>query len=228
MYETFVLFGKLLYKVLEMSEYVKVLNAAHKFEDTELVSFLQKYNGGVWFYHTRQWKKALCYSIILDGIDVKSFISEGDNMLMLLTRLGGSPSSIKYLIQRGVDVNFVEPGGARATPLFTACRYGNYDTIKRLLDAGADPTCRCATHESALQVAFNFSSEESFLLMYDAIFPRKQEKSKLLQSFSTVGMVMQNIIMQTHGDRNMLILSYRVNKLLRQIGHMNPGELGHF
>ena len=207
--------------------YYSYISVAHKFEDTELVRFLQKYKESKWILHTRQFCKAMYYKEIWNQIDVTHLIKNGDNMLMLFIRLGASPFCIKYLIQKGVDVNFVEPGGARTTPFFTACRYGNYDTIKKLLDAGADPTCRCATNESALEVAFNFCSEESFFLVYDAIFQKEPKENELFQYFSMMPPLFQYIIMKTHVDRNMLKIIYRVHKLLKKTSHMNPIQLGY-
>ena len=81
------------------------------------------------------------------------------NALQCCISFRGSPSCIKYLIQKGVAVNFALKNREK-TPLLKALQFGNnYDSVNTLIEAGADPWCKTETGTSALEVAFLVSSE---------------------------------------------------------------------
>ena len=197
-----------------------MLKAAHHFEDTELITFIEKYYESAWFCSTVQYIQLQHLS------DIVSNRLGDENALNFLSTLGGSPSFIKYMIQNGVDINFVSQHSGN-TPLLRALRYGNYDTVKMLLDAGANPWCKNDKGESALEVAFTVCSEQTFLLMFDAIIQTKPKESELLDCFSLGNPCIKIHIKRWQGDRTMLKMTYRLHKYWNNTFVMTPGEVGY-
>ena len=74
-----------------------MIDAAHYFEDHELVTFIEKYYESEWFCYTRQYHNAKWHIKFqnLTDINIKA--------LGYFIILGVSPPCIKYLIQRGAD-----------------------------------------------------------------------------------------------------------------------------
>ena len=212
-----------------MSVLEAMLDSNCNFGDTNLVAFVKKHlkrQLNEWIFGTRHMGKAVLYRNILKLSDVNSFRWCGENILHHCILYGGSPESIQYLIEKGADVNFVEPNGG-TTPLFRACRYGNYQTVKMLLNAGADPRCRCFEGKSALQIAFNYSAEETFFLVYDVLFQQKLNCGELVSYLATLNDMTKNIIQQSGGDRSVVRDLIRLNKWLEKRDHMVPIQLGY-
>ena len=226
--ETFLLSGT------EDDDFFKIISknsellckTALNFDDFELVRFIKKYGGSPWFFHTGQAHKGVLYTISsMDNNESSYRIRSCKNVLALDIPLGMSPKYIKHLIENGADVNEKDDEGQG--PLIQACVCCNYDTVKILLDAGADPTHRITENESALHVAFKYNTDEVFFLIYDAIFQRKPSESELLQHFTCMPPMIQNIIKQTQGDRMMLKLTQRLYNFMDGNCHMNARELGY-
>ena len=108
-----------------------------------------------------------------------------------------------------------------------ACVCCNYDTVKVLLDAGADPTHRTTQNISALYTAFRHNTDRVFFLIYDALFQKNPTESELLQYLTPLPSNIQNIIKQTQGDRLMLKEIQRLYNLMDGRCHMNARELGY-
>ena len=195
-----------------------VCETAEKFGDHNFVRFIRKYGKNPWFIHTRQAYKCLLY--------IKFLTKTTDGKLLGYIGLGMPPSHIKILIESGVNVNSKEDS-EQGTPLIKACSTGSYETVKMLLDAGADPRLKTIRNQSALSLAFKHNSYEVFLLIYDALFQRNPNESELLQYFTWMDPNIHNIIKQTQGDKIMLKITQRLHKFMDGQLHMNAKELGY-
>ena len=198
----------------------KLLSVARRFEDNEVVRFIETNFEIGCFSQTRQFNKALWYIIIQNSKDITIHTPGFEDCLAGFLELGGSPLFIRYMIERGLYSNLQDE-------LLTACRYGNYDTVKILLEAGADPRIRNNTGKSALQIAQKFNSEETFLLIFDALVQRKAIDNELIDCFPPMGPLTQDIIQEAQSDRTMLKMLYRWTKLGKETYLMNPAELGY-
>ena len=203
-----------------------VCDAAQELEDLELVSFTKKYGQNPWFSLTTQWYKCQLYATFIQHRELTCEMIKNCNLLMHCITVGVSPSFIKHLIKYGVNVNYKEDTEKR-TPLMKACEHGNYDTVKILLDAGADPRHKTTKNGSTLELAFHHSTAEVLFLIYDAIFQGNPTESELLQHLTLMLPMVQNIIIQAKGDRVMLKLIHKLLKFLHGRCDMNARELAY-
>lgn len=108
--------------------------------DVEIVKVLEDVGGELTSQHleraidSMQWEVARY--IVKRGVDINSPISDDDNLtpleVMIIRR---QPEQVKGAIELGADVNKESEHGS---PLFRAVGHGNVETIKVLIDAGAD------------------------------------------------------------------------------------------
>jgi hypothetical protein len=75
-------------------------------------------------------------SLARRGFDLNYRDADGQSLLMKTD----SPEMVRWLIERGVDVNFPDKGGY--TPLIDAARYGRAEIARILIDAKADLNAR--------------------------------------------------------------------------------------
>ena len=94
-------------------------------------------------------------ALIRAGIDVNSYISQEDTILMLAVRHRCN-DAIKVLINAGADLN--GRNGWQETPLIIAAYARNKKMIKVLVDAGADVNAK-SNHGTALYFAEKFSKQ---------------------------------------------------------------------
>ena len=200
--------------------------AAQKFDDLELVRFIKKYGEHPCFFRTNQGYKCLMYIAFLPESQLSYQMIGSDYNILIFLSLGMSPSYIKYMIENGANVNYKEDIHQQ-TPLMKACVCGNYETVKMLLDAGADPTHKTTANQSALSVALSHNSAEIFFLIYDALFQRKPSETELLQYLALTPPVIQNVIKQTHGDRFLLNITQRLCNFVTGQYHMTAKEVGY-
>jgi hypothetical protein len=80
--------------------------------------------------------QATVESLARRGFDLNSRDGDGQSLLMKTD----SPEMVRWLIERGVDVNF--PDKAGYTPLIDAARYGRTEIARILIDAKADVNAR--------------------------------------------------------------------------------------
>jgi hypothetical protein len=80
--------------------------------------------------------QATLESLARRGFDLNYRDADGQSLLMKTD----SPEMVRWLIERGVDVNFPDKGGY--TPLIDAARYGRAEIAQILIDAKADVNAR--------------------------------------------------------------------------------------
>ena len=214
-----------LYKYI-LSNIELVCEAALKFDDLDFVKFIKKYGGNPWFFHTRQAYIGLYYTTFLLDNQICCQLCENNEMLMTFIGIGMSPSHITNLIENGINVNY-KSGKEQITPLMKACASCNYETVKMLLDAGADPRHRTTRNESALFLAFRKNSDEVYFLIYDTLFQKNPSESELLQYLTWMPPIIQNIIKQTRDDRIMFKIIQRLYHFIVDQWHMNAKDLGY-
>ena len=75
---------------------------------------------------------------------------------------------VKYLIERGVDVN--KPNFLGVTPIFVACQYGNTTIVKYLMKHGADINIKSNHNETPLSFACQSRNKDliDYLLLHGA------------------------------------------------------------
>lgn len=74
--------------------------------------------------------------LIASGADVRAKSALGNTALILAARKPGNSRTVKRLLERGADVNAVNVFGS--TALMAAAAAGDVDSLRRLLDAGAN------------------------------------------------------------------------------------------
>lgn len=62
-----------------------------------------------------------------------------------------NPEMIKLLRNHGADIN--QKGQFQSTPLHLAAWFGDLDTIKLLIELGADPSIKSGGQETAAEIA---------------------------------------------------------------------------
>lgn len=73
------------------------------------------------------------------------------NVCLNLAAIYGDPRMLSILIEKGADLNARSPHGS--TPLHRAVSNGNFEAVKYLVTAGADPRAETSTSLTALQIA---------------------------------------------------------------------------
>ena len=200
--------------------------AAQKFDDLETVRFIKEYGENPYFFLTKQCHKCQFYVAFMLDNQFSCQVFGKSICFPMCIGLGMSPSHIKNLIENGADVNCAKDID-QIPPLLKACGCANYETVKILLDAGADPTHRTNTNDNALHLAYYKNSDEVFFLIYDELLQRNQSESDLLQYFTSLDPWFQNIIKEILGDRNMLRVTQRLYVFMVGQCHMNARELGY-
>ena len=128
--------------------------------------------------HIHEYSSLLCLIILkfCPRFDVnKSLQPQTSTLIHHFARLG-SARHIKCLIARGAEVDKIE-GRTGMTPLMMACRYGDYEMVKVLLNAGANPLIKATDGRSAFSCAFAYQSEETFGLVLDKILEQNEGMS---------------------------------------------------
>ena len=93
----------------------------------------------------------LCEKFIQAGVPVDQTDKSKHTPLHYAARYGET-SNIVFLISRGADVNMEKAGGGE-TPLHLACMQENVDTVRALLDRGANPLTLNKQGQSPLHLA---------------------------------------------------------------------------
>ena len=201
-------------------------DAAQKYIDLKLLRFIKKYGENPCFFHTGQMIKFLLYTI-LQG-DYQSYYKLcNSEILTMYLAFGVSPSYIKILIENGANADYKDTKVLQATPLMNVCIYGSYETVKMLLDAGADPRHKTIGNQSTLFLAFKHNSCEVFFMIYNALFQRNASESELLQYFILLPPMIKNIIKQTQGDRVMVKVIQRLFHYIDGQRFLNARGLGY-
>ena len=209
-------------KNLFFSNFEAVYDIALEFGDLDFVKFIQKYGQNPWFFYSTKSNTGLFYFLFLH--DKKLGYQISHNLLRTYISAHMPPSLIKILIENGVDVN-CQNGREELTPLMQACACGNYETVKMLLDAGADPKYRNTSNQSVLTLAFQRNSDEIYFLIYEKLFQTYPSDSELLQYIKWLPPMLQNIIKQTPDDRIMLKVTQRLYHFIVDHWHMSASEL---
>jgi ankyrin repeat protein len=105
---------------------------------------------------------ALCLTIGLIGLAAQAPAPVPADEFYVAIR-GGDIEKVSTLIQGGADVNIRDRRG-RATPLMHAAAYGTLDTMRLLLDKGADVNARNAGNATALMWAVSDLAKVRLLL----------------------------------------------------------------
>lgn len=87
-----------------------------------------------------------------DPSRVNAFAPDGFQPLGLAAFFG-HPTAVKLLLSRGADVTSHARNGRRVAPLHSAVAQGSPESVRALLDAGADPNARQAGGFTPLLVA---------------------------------------------------------------------------
>ena len=122
-----------------------------------------------------QWKYLLYLAILKfwPRFNVNWLIeNQTCTLLHYFARLG-SARHLKCLIARGAEVDKIE-GRTGMTALMMACRYGDNEMVKVLLNAGANPLINAKDGRSAFSCAFVYQSEETFGLVFDKILEQNE------------------------------------------------------
>ena len=94
--------------------------------------------------------------LIDNGADVNVKTKEGATPLITACCFGRDLEAVELLISNGADVKAMShERGYGLNPLLDSSEKGNYDTVKLLLDRGADVNIRTKDNKGALDVASN-------------------------------------------------------------------------
>lgn len=108
------------------------------------------------------------------GADVNAQSKLGRTPLMVAASVAGNWSTVKLLLAKGARVDVkdnVEPipvvpvGGGKGTALIDACRTGDLETVRMLLDAGAEVNATDSRNGSALSEAVMYGRRELVKLL---------------------------------------------------------------
>lgn len=113
---------------------------------------------------------------------------------------GRDASYIKFLIERGADVNAKDEAGD--TPLIIAMIYGTKDTVECLLDAGADPNIRNELWRTPIFYCLDDEVAELLVEHGANLFIEDKEGSSILQSGCTVYLKKELIRQFEENDSN--------------------------
>lgn len=86
---------------------------------------------------------------------------------------GGHPRIVQMLLDAHAYIDAPSPNGS--TPLMMAARYGNVDTVRLLLHAGADPTLRNELDLSAVDFALEVKRQTAADVINESIQSRKKQ-----------------------------------------------------
>lgn len=132
-----------------------------------------------------QWKNALL--LIRKGLDVNAANKEGFTPLMLAVSLSGAFGSsdvIDALFDAGAKIDACMPSGSTAL-MFAAVRDSSGETVKLLLDRGANPHVSC-DKGSVVQMADQMGNERCVALLTEYAARSLHEKT-IPSSDSSVG-----------------------------------------
>ena len=69
------------------------------------------------------------------------FEGSDHNKLLHLASVNGTPEILKFMLDNGADIEVRD--GSSGTPLYAAAMTGRADSVKILLEYGANPNCNC-------------------------------------------------------------------------------------
>ena len=195
----------------------KLLNLAIDIGDTKTIHVLQKGMPLVYLTDTltRDYNNFMHYYFLADPtFNVNESLSNNNSCTCLIhyfTRMG-SASHIRLLLQRGAEVD-KEESATGMTALMLACRYGDYNMVKVLLDAGAHPLKGDKMNRNALSLAFLFASEDTLeLVLHKVLAINGHTIASVLKYICDIHIWHKQIVSNSESKYKALILVSRWEK----------------
>lgn len=142
-----------------MDSSLEIVNAAREGDLDEIKRILDK-----------QANRQMACSIKGDRGNTILHVASANGHIHILSHFLDNPSKVSSEDECSVDI----PNESGSTPLHWACMNGQTECVKMLLDAGASPTLKSGSGQSAITIAMNHDHSEITDLLLQSFDPDEE------------------------------------------------------